>query len=252
MGTTNDLYWESWNDFIQENNDFTEKSKLLEQAERRLELAIQQANISKLSVALQHWENMSEHLNHLPDTKQKEALKTVWLCFFLRNVSRYTSIPHPTADAFCFSNIQKIDWTSNESQSAFRHKLATEFCMILNTFRKNVYHPAVGFVLSYLHVHYNEDITMEQLAILCEMTPNHLSQIYKKERDISIMQDLRKIRLEKAAYLLSSTLHNVQDIAMVVGYSDSNYFIRLFKKQYGITPNEYRKQFSMLATEIKA
>ena len=50
-------------------------------------------------------------------------------------------------------------------------------------------------------------------------------------------------RIEKAAHLLTSTAHSIQDIALKVGYNDINYFTRKFKKHFQMTPSVYRQKY---------
>lgn len=52
-------------------------------------------------------------------------------------------------------------------------------------------------------------------------------------------------RTKKAAGLLSTTKHSIQDISTYVGYLDNNYFVKVFKSQYDMTPSDYRKMHAM-------
>lgn len=52
---------------------------------------------------------------------------------------------------------------------------------------------------------------------------------------------LRKVRMENASSLLLSTEYSIQEISVMVGIMDANYFVKLFKKEYGETPSEFRK-----------
>lgn len=69
----------------------------------------------------------------------------------------------------------------------------------------------------------------------------HISAVHKadqKEMDIYILS----LRISNAQTLLKSTNYNVTEIADIVGYDNPLYFSRLFKKQSGMSPSEFRKQ----------
>jgi two-component system response regulator YesN len=69
----------------------------------------------------------------------------------------------------------------------------------------------------------------------------YLCSYFKKETQYTINQYITNIRIEQAKYLLSYTNDKIYDIALKIGFCDTNYFSALFKKQVGITPLEYRK-----------
>ena len=81
---------------------------------------------------------------------------------------------------------------------------------------------------------------MSELADMNHISEEHLSRSFKKEMGISITTHIGNIRVNKAAELLKSTSLSISDIAMYIGYSDNNYFVKVFKKRYGMTPSAYR------------
>ncbi|MGV2787196.1 helix-turn-helix domain-containing protein, partial [Clostridium perfringens] len=73
------------------------------------------------------------------------------------------------------------------------------------------------------------------------LSPNYLRSIFKEKTGMTIHDYLTRIRLNKAKELLADDSLKVQDIAQRVGYESTSYFISLFLKSQGVTPNEYRK-----------
>ena len=63
---------------------------------------------------------------------------------------------------------------------------------------------------------------------------------YKREIDV-IEEHINNLRINEAKILLKNTTENITSIAMKLGFSDPNYFARIFKKQTGITPREYKR-----------
>ena len=91
----------------------------------------------------------------------------------------------------------------------------------------------------------NENITADlSAAALCNRFNISRSRLYRYASEYygcGIDQVTRHIRMEKAKNLLETTNHSISEIAYKVGYSDYNYFIKVFKKNTGITPFRYRK-----------
>lgn len=74
------------------------------------------------------------------------------------------------------------------------------------------------------------------------MSPNYFSSIFKQEIGISAVNFITDVRMKKAQELLSQSDNSVVDIAKKVGYEDSQYFFRVFKKNVGMTPLQYREE----------
>lgn len=89
---------------------------------------------------------------------------------------------------------------------------------------------------------YDEDISLKTLADDFYLTSNYICLLFKKETGETFNSYLTDVRIEKAKELLKDPVLRIYQIAEKVGYSDSDYFTRLFKKNTGVTPSEYRKR----------
>ncbi|MCI1859112.1 MAG: AraC family transcriptional regulator [Sporolactobacillus sp.] len=98
-------------------------------------------------------------------------------------------------------------------------------------------------VRDWIRIHSYDDLSLEQIARRFNYNKSYLSRIYKKNFGISISEQMVKFRLKRAKDLLSETDLNIVTIASQIGYDDSKYFMRIFKKREGITPSQYRKTF---------
>lgn len=94
----------------------------------------------------------------------------------------------------------------------------------------------------YIKEHYNEDIPINGLAEKFDMSPTYFSSLFKKEMGKSTVNYITAYRVEKAKHYLATSNRSVVDIAKRVGYEDSQYFFRVFKKQEGMSPLQYRQQ----------
>lgn len=85
-----------------------------------------------------------------------------------------------------------------------------------------------------------EDISLEQLAQNLNYSTAYLSRLIKKETGSTFSELLQELRIQKAKDLLRKSEVKINSVAVQTGYSDISYFISVFKKKTGVTPNEYR------------
>jgi two-component system response regulator YesN len=97
--------------------------------------------------------------------------------------------------------------------------------------------------VQYMEEHYlNPDLSLQEVADSVGMSIAYFSRSFKEEMNISFVQHLIKLRMEKAKSLLEDPNFKTVDIAYHIGYSDYPHFSKTYKKNYGISPSEYRKQ----------
>ena len=103
----------------------------------------------------------------------------------------------------------------------------------------------------FIDKNYNSDISLSDVAGYVYISTSHFARAFKKYYDISPIQYLLKVRIEKAKALLEETNMKVGDIASTVGFSAQQRFNDIFKKHMGISPTEYRQKYreSMLNLE---
>ncbi|WP_099206065.1 response regulator transcription factor [Scatolibacter rhodanostii] len=85
-----------------------------------------------------------------------------------------------------------------------------------------------------------KDISVQGLADEVYLTPTYLSNLFKKKTGKTLGETITGIRIEKSKKLLQDKSLKLYHVASLVGYEDSNYFAKIFKKKMGLTPSEYR------------
>ncbi|MBC5649105.1 helix-turn-helix domain-containing protein [Christensenella tenuis] len=92
----------------------------------------------------------------------------------------------------------------------------------------------------YIDAHYKEPLTLTVVSDKLNISPYYLSHIFKDEFGVNVIEYLNHTRIRNAKHLLSKSGLAVKDIALKTGFSDPNYFCRIFKKLTGLTPSAYR------------
>jgi len=95
-------------------------------------------------------------------------------------------------------------------------------------------------IRAYLEAHYMEDISLQDAAEQLHYSDAYFCKFFKQNFDKSFIVYLSELRIEKAKELLADVTVNIKDIGQRVGYRDSSYFTKVFKRFTGVTPSEYR------------
>ncbi|WP_286229949.1 response regulator transcription factor [Neobacillus mesonae] len=101
--------------------------------------------------------------------------------------------------------------------------------------------PIVQNVLQFIHAHYDQGLSLKTLGQQFHVNAIYLGQLFQKEVGVVFSEYLNRYRLEKAKELLKTTHYRAGEIGKKVGYSDTTYFYKQFKKTVGTTPSEWRK-----------
>lgn len=97
-------------------------------------------------------------------------------------------------------------------------------------------------IKQYIHEHYGDDLTRNDLAEIVYLNPDYLARLFKRETGVSLGSYVIQVRIAAAKHLLETTNLSVYTIASKTGYSNYSYFSKLFKQEVGLSPNEYKKE----------
>nr|WP_242069284.1 helix-turn-helix domain-containing protein [Paenibacillus dendritiformis] len=104
--------------------------------------------------------------------------------------------------------------------------------------------PYVSRAMRYIRETADGSLTLQHVASVVNVHPNHLSDKFKQETGMNYIEYVTQARIARACRLLQDGSGLVSDIARMVGYEDLKYFSQLFKKHMGCTPSEYRSSRS--------
>lgn len=109
--------------------------------------------------------------------------------------------------------------------------------------KSNKYDQVIASVKSIIVQNYADPgLYLEQIADKINMSPTYLGRLFKKNTLKSVADYINDVRMEKATHFLQTTDLPINEVAEKSGFTSSNYFYAIFKKEYGVTPNEYRKR----------
>ena len=129
---------------------------------------------------------------------------------------------------------------TRESIKAFILREIEEIVDVMNA-NDNKYSPVVQQIINIVEDKYYEELSLKTLSYKYNINSSYLGQIFSKEVGISFSEYLNKIKNLKAKDLILNTNMKINDIAKMVGYIDSSYFYRKFKKYYGVSPSTLRE-----------
>lgn len=121
------------------------------------------------------------------------------------------------------------------AQLIYRH--ASSHPQIKPVGKENI---AIQLVRDYLHCHYTQNITLEELAKLTDLRPLRLLRVFRKQIGLPPHAYLNHVRVNQAKQLLASG-YSITDAALATGFADQSHLHRHFKKLLGVTPGQYAK-----------
>ena len=95
--------------------------------------------------------------------------------------------------------------------------------------------------MAYIHEHYHEPISREDIAQYVNISKDYLTYCFRQELKTTPIRYIQRYRVNIAKSLLKETDKSVTEIALAVGFSDSGYFSRIFSRELGISPDQYRR-----------
>lgn len=101
----------------------------------------------------------------------------------------------------------------------------------------------VNGVVGYIRANFRRpELSVKDIADAVNLSPQHMTSVFKENTGMTVGQYIKKMRLDFSYSLLKKTDMSLSEIADSSGYTDENYWAKVFKKEYGSTPSEYRKQ----------
>ena len=159
------------------------------------------------------------------------------LCEIVKNVDLEQSEHLYSVIKLRIDNLQRSD-----DVFVLWSEIMEKYCMIVNNQKAKSFSPTVQRVIVSVNNDITVDLKLNAIAEHLNMNASYLSNLFHKETGMTITAYVNQKRLEYAEFLLVNTNLNISTIAQECGVYDENYFARLFKKWYRLSPTQYRKQ----------
>lgn len=98
-----------------------------------------------------------------------------------------------------------------------------------------------GEIERYLHAHYAQDLSIRQVAKAMHYSEPYFSKLFSRCFHRNFVNYLTDIRMQAAREMLGGSMVNIREVSAAVGFADANYFAKVFRKAFGISPTEYRR-----------
>lgn len=128
---------------------------------------------------------------------------------------------------------QVLEWLNNFS---------TSLCEFFDSRKKEVRKPIVLRAKSYIKGHITDRLSLSEVAAALCISPNYLSQLFKKYNDMGFNDYVTKCKIEEAKQYLKEGNLCIYEIAENLGFESSFYFSKVFKKVEGISPSDFQKK----------
>ncbi|WP_165763753.1 AraC family transcriptional regulator [Halalkalibacter urbisdiaboli] len=197
----------------------------------------------------------SEHIYYLPEqsvewefiflTLQGEAAATCWENM-TRQYGNLFQIPIESDLMKHVFEIYKQAYEHNLHDPYYSSSQAYMFLMLcyrhFKQYKPNDHLPdSIMRATHFIQLHYQNYVTVDDIAVASGLSKYYLIKRFRETMNMTPNQYLTKVRLEHAVHLLKQTNFTIKEIAIKVGYSNDNYFNKVFKKVVGISPGEFRQ-----------
>lgn len=139
--------------------------------------------------------------------------------------------------------MEPVDFTACKNIAQINIKLQKWIYALIDKVQsRQAGHAQADKMKEYIFKHYQEDITLQILSEEFGLTAGYISEIFKEAGDKNFHEFLTEVRIGKAIELLKDKRKKISEIAEQIGYHDTNYFFKVFKKTTGMTPKQFREQ----------
>lgn len=132
---------------------------------------------------------------------------------------------------------------TDEDLRSLTRELACTYCDAVAENARNSNSYAIMKIRKHLVENLNENYSLEELAEMVDLNPSYLSRLFRKECGMTITQFIKNQKIREAKWLLENSQMPIVEISESLGFEYNSYFSKVFMKETGFTPSEYRRKF---------
>ncbi|QWA09184.1 helix-turn-helix transcriptional regulator [Sodalis ligni] len=142
---------------------------------------------------------------------------------------------------------ESLAWGQNTTGETFSHIIYALLNDLLYQMTEGMDNPKGPFSLfdeikNHIDSHYHTDISRESVAEAFNISPGYLSRLFSRESDMKFNEYLRLARISRSKTLLTNTNMKINEVSWRCGFTDTNYFCKVFRDINDCTPLEYRRK----------
>ena len=131
--------------------------------------------------------------------------------------------------------------SANEDKEVHR-EILRKYCLLVQQSSTEGHSPVIQKVLNHILLNLPDpSLTLQKTADELSLNKSYLATIFKNEMNATFTTYVNKRRIEHAIFLLNTTDDQIQNIASSCGITDITYFTRIFRREKGMTPSQYRR-----------
>jgi len=178
--------------------------------------------------------------DNLMNEKYHAVIMTALVSRFCIEAGMDIEVSYTLSDIY----IRKIDKAMSVAEVYDLHDaIARDYCRRMSDMAKTqVVSRYVVLAVDYIRAHIQQNLTVDQIASELNVNSSYLSKLFKKEMGKTISSYIRDSKIEIACNMLRHLDESSLEIANYLGFSSQSHFIQVFKKETGVTPEEYRKK----------
>ena len=216
------------------------------ESERALMHAVSQGHLLELSVL-----NTAVYTQgteqRLPNTMRNRMNYLIILNTLLRKAAEQGGVHPLHIDRLSSQFAGRIEQlTTVEDSIDLQRRMIHKYCLLVRNHSLKAYSALIGRAITLIEFDLTTDLSLGALSRRLNVNSSYLSGLFRRELDCTLTDFVSRKRIEHAVFLLNATTLQVQTIAAECGIQDANYFIKLFKRHVGMTPQAYRKQIGCL------
>lgn len=175
---------------------------------------------------------------------EEQVLMDHWLRI-VKNIKNYLRAELQASKRVLIDSTDKL----TSCTKLFQNDVPGDVSPVIAAEQLSHYRPEIQSILNYIHEHYDERITLQDLSAFACLNEAYLSRLFKMETKKTINGYINELRIYKAKELLKSPNIMVKEVAQLVGIKDQLYFNRVFKKFCGENPTDYQDRVKKLVSK---
>ena len=175
---------------------------------------------------------------------EEQVLMDHWLRI-VKNIKNYLRAELQASKRLLIDSTDKL----TSCTKLFQNDVPDDVSPVIAAEELSHYRPEIQSILNYIHEHYDERITLQDLSAFACLNEAYLSRLFKMETKKTINSYINELRIYKAKELLKSPNIMVKEVAQLVGIKDQLYFNRVFKKFCGENPTDYQDRVKKLVSK---